>query len=253
MPNWLRELSEGYRQTEGAGIGSSIEPPTGLHGIANRFMFAARSFSATPLRLGTSRDPYHRFIFYLAEQINPEIPRTFIYRVRELHGASASFPVKILRAVGGWDTSLRAEEDKDVCARIMQKFPGQNFYAVSGAHIVHDPRLSLRQFIYRPYERGVDTLRFYRRNGLVPPVFPFPLAWLACTALSTAYSLPLGAATLVLLPQFLYAWWLIRAVRVRRFSYILFPYIQMAEELATIAGLVRGQLVLRRDRRDGLS
>jgi hypothetical protein len=47
-------------------------------------------------------------------------------------------------------------------------------------------------------------------------------------------------AIVVMVPQLLYAWWPTRAV-VRRDAWsFLFPYLQLAEELSTVAGLAKG-------------
>ncbi len=243
-PNWLRQLAKGYRQRDVAGVGSSIEEKIELRGIASRFMAAAASSSAPSLRLGASRRPLNRFVSYFIEQLSPQRPESDIYLVRELNGATASFPADIIRSVGGWDTSLRAVEDLDLCSRINKKYPDLRFYTVSTAFVIHDPSMSLRNFIHRPYVRGLDTLKYYRSNNLTPPVFPFPILWLCITILTAIINPFLGIVATLLLPQVLYFWWPLRAVRETTPWHLLFAYLQLAEESATIVGLVRGRLLL---------
>jgi len=244
-PNWLSQLVEGYQQPDVAGVGSSIKEPTELRGLASRFTAAAGSFNPPSLRLGASKHPVHRFASYFMDQLFPEMPTSTVYRVRELNGATASFPVDVLRSVGGWDTSLRAVEDADLRSRIARKYPGSHFYTVSTALVIHDPEMSLRNFVYRPYARGLDTLRYYRSNRIIPPIFPFPILWLAASVLSALVNPLLGILVALVLPQLLYLWWPIRAVRDAKLWHLLFTYLQLAEESATVVGLIRGQLLLR--------
>jgi GT2 family glycosyltransferase len=180
------------------------------------------------------------------DQLRPERPAPNTYRVRELNGATASFPVDILHAVGGWNISLRAVEDLDLCARIMKKYPDLHFYRVPTAYVDHNPQMSLYRFIYRPYVRGLDTLRYYRLNRLTPPFFPFPMLWASAAALSGSINLLSGLLAAILLPQVLYLWWPARAIRKISLWYLLFAYLQLAEESATVAGLVRGQVLSRK-------
>jgi glycosyltransferase involved in cell wall biosynthesis len=250
-PNWLRQLAAGYRQQHVAGVGSSIKKPAELRGIASRFTVAARTSDPPSLRLGASKHPLRRFAAYFADQMNPGQSSADVYRVRELYGATASFPGEILRAVDGWDTSLRAMEDRDVCARIAKAYPDLGFYTVSAARITHDPGMSFFQILRRAYVRGPDNLRHYRRNNLTPPVFPFPAAWLAGTVIAAALNPVSGVLAAVTLPQLLYPWWPLRAARELSPRCLLFAYVQLAEESATVIGLLRGELVLReQDHRD---
>jgi glycosyltransferase involved in cell wall biosynthesis len=245
-PNWLRQLATGYRQPNVAGVGSALADSTEVHGIASRFMIAAGGGQPPSLRLDSSRHFLRRFLSYFADQISPEQPGARIYRVRELYSATASFPVEILRAVGGWDTSLRAMEDRDLCARIIKAYPNFHFYAVPTAHIVHDPSMTLLNLLRRSYVRGPENLRFYRENNLVPPIFPFPFAWLVTTASIAAAGPVPGILAGVSLPQVLYPWWPIRAIRERNPWNLLFAYIQLAEESASVVGLLRGGVTSRR-------
>jgi glycosyltransferase involved in cell wall biosynthesis len=250
-PNWLRQLAAGYRQQHVAGVGSSLKTPAELRGIASRFMVATRISDPPSLRLGASKHPLRRFAAYFADQLNPGQSSADVYRVRELYGASASFPAEVLRTVGGWDTSLRAMEDRDICARIAEAHPGLGFYAVSAARITHDPGMSLFQLLRKAYVRGPDNLRHYRRSNLTPPVFPFPAAWLAGTAIAAVLNPVSGLLAAVTLPQLLYPWWPLRAARERSPRCLLFAYVQLATESVTVIGLLRGELVLRgQDRRD---
>lgn len=250
-PDWLSQLALGYHHGNVAGVGSSIQEPAQPRGIVARFMSAAGSANPPSLRLGASRNPLRRFAAYVTDQFASDRPATNIYQVRSLNGATATFPDDILRAVGGWDTSLRAAEDNDICSRIAKMYPDLNFFTVSAARVTHDPGMSLRRFLSRPYSRGADTLRYYRRNRLTPPVFPFPVCWLGGAVLTALINPFLGMVTAIALPPLLYMWWPVRAVRERNLWHLLHAYLQLAEESATLAGLLRGQITCLRapDRR----
>jgi glycosyltransferase involved in cell wall biosynthesis len=243
-PDWLCQLALGYGHDNVAGVGSSIEDPVEVRGIATRFMAAAGSANPPSMRLGASRSPLLRFAAYFSDQLKNDQPDTNVYQVRALNGATATFLADVLHAVGGWDASLRAAEDNDICTRIVKKFPNLNFFTVATARVVHDPRMGLRRFLCRPYSRGADTLKYYRRNSLTPPVFPFPCCWLSLTVVSGLMSPVLGLIAAILLPQLMYIWWPMRAVMERNLWHLLHAYLQLAEESSTLAGLVRGHVVL---------
>jgi glycosyltransferase involved in cell wall biosynthesis len=245
-PDWLRRLAEGYEQPKAAGVGSLIQEPAVLHGIVDRFMAATGSGNPPSLRLGAHKSILGRFVAYIVDQLRPEQPGTEIYPVRQLNGATATFAVELLRSVGGWDAALRAAEDTDLAARIHKAYPDHHFYAVPGAWLIHDPKMSLRTFLRRPYVRGLSNLIFYRRNGLTPPVFPFPLAWTSAVGLSLILGPFWSLLVAIVLPQMLYAWWPVGAVRERNLWYLSFAYMQLAEEWSTIAGLVRGYVLLKK-------
>ena len=179
--------------------------------------------------------------------------------VVEFYGANASFLISELRQVGGWDNSMSAPaiggiEDRDVCFRLRQRFPDQHFYSARPAHVIldqdlRDSAVSFKSYMLRQYRRGPFNYAFHVRNGIVPPLFPFPLLIL-CTLL--AYSVAVAflqpllllflPLLLVLLPQACYGWWIKRAIVARRPVYLLFPYFQWVEETMVLVGLLRGFL-----------
>ncbi len=145
-------------------------------------------------------------------------------------------------------------EDRDVCFRLRKRFPDQHFYSARPAHLIldqdlRDSAVSFKSYMLRPYRRGPFNYAFHVKNGIVPPIFPFPLLIL-CTLL--AYSVAVALLQpllllflpllLVLLPQVCYGWWIKRAIVARRPVYLLFPYFQSVEETMVLAGLLRGYL-----------
>jgi glycosyltransferase involved in cell wall biosynthesis len=248
--DWLRNVAIGYEMPEVLGVGSLIAHPEVVSGVVDRFMVAVGSGNPPSLKHGVSKSPLKRFIAYIHDQMDSGEPdKTEPYPVRQLNGALSSFPVDVLRAINGWNADMRRMEDTDLCTRLQQAFPKRFFYAVPSARIVHDPKMDLSTFILRTYVRGTDNLRFYLRNDLTPPVFPFPIAWVVLTIVGAFINPWLGLAALLLLPQLLYIWWPIRAARELSLWPLLYPYLQISEELATVLGLVRGYIVLAKGKR----
>lgn len=255
-PQWLLQLAKGYRQPHVGGVGSTAKIPPEDRSLVARFTAAAKTF-APPTLGGASKNLLNknllkRFLSYLACQVKYEQPSSRIEPLLHLYGATSSFPVDVLRLVNGWDTSLRAAEDLDVCARIVRADPSLRFYGVPTATVFHDPGMNLKQFVRREYVRGADRLKYYRRMQLTPPLFPLPVLWAAITVCVALINPLLALSLAVVMPPFLYPWWLLRAGRERRPSNILFAYLQLAEEAATLVGILRGYVMLRKER-NGLS
>jgi hypothetical protein len=154
---------------------------------------------------------------YLKDQATPpqkKIGNT-VFAVRQLNGASASFPVANLKAIGGWNGDLRWMEDTDVCTRLARQFPKQHFYAQPIALITHDPKMKISTFVRRPFVRGAANLTYYRQQRLTPPVFPFPILWLITVILCLCLQPLMTPLVALLVPQILYFWWPLRAISQR--------------------------------------
>lgn len=249
-PDWLQTLAAGYQQLpEALGIGSVVAHPSRVSGLVDQFMAATGSGNAPSLRLGASGRPLRRFVAYLADQLGlgTEAEPCNPYPVRQLYAATASFPTHVLRAVSDWDSELRFHSDVDVCARIAHAFPERHFYVVPTARLTHDPKMSLMAFVRRPYRKGRDNLAYYRRNRLTPPIYPWPIVWLCVAGLAIAIDPFWGLVTAGVAPQVLYVWWPIRFTRERNLWMLAFPYLQLAEEWSTIAGLLHGCAALRKE------
>jgi glycosyltransferase involved in cell wall biosynthesis len=252
-PGWLAELARGYSLPNPAGVGGIIvdinDKPT--KGIATHYIEATgRGATAGADRFTKLPAFARRLLAYLTSGLaaKTELQVADHEEVTELYGANSSFPIEVLRKVGGWDAGMAAPaiggiEDRDLCARIMQAYPDRHFYAMNHARMMHDPSISLRNYLLRPYRRGPFNYLFHAKNNLTPPIFPFP-PFIALILLATALIAPIWLLPAVLLlPQLCYFWWLQRAIIERQPLFVLFPYVQLAEETMVIAGLIRGFFV----------
>lgn len=261
-PDFLRQLAKGYEEfNKPLGIGGVLVKQAAGHvkGLVANYIEASGSGTAP----GTG-DIGPSFLPHPAKRVLGYVLSNYIRRkaqsaernveeVVELYGANASFPIDKLRAVGGWDVTMAAPaiggiEDRDVCFRLQQAFPDHHFYAIHSARVMldqdpEDTAVSFKIYLLRPYRRGPFNFAFHAQNGLTPPIFPFPLL-IGLAALATLPFAPLATAIeLVVLPLLCYGWWLQRAFLEHKVLYVLFPYLQLAEETMVIAGLIRGLIV----------
>ncbi len=259
-PDFLKELARGY---------AKVVKPIGVGGIAVRDAsnrargLAAKYIEATHMGTAPSVSSVgpaflpavvKRFLAYIVENFRLERYNQrgdWDYRrVVELYGQNASFPIPMLQKIGGWDASLAAPaiggiEDRDICFRLRQQFPDHNFYATRSARIMpdldpNDSAVSMKAYLLRPYRRGPFNYAFHVKNGMVPPFSPFPALLLLTLVSGAALAPQLLPPLVVLAPQLCYPWWIWRAITEHRPMYILFPYLQAAEEAMVWAGLLRG-------------
>jgi len=239
--NWLTQLAKGYAFPNPAGVCGYMVADGEAKGVFNSYLHTTGSGWPPVVRSGkTTR--VRRLWNYARATFSKHSEDIAEYaEVEEFYGANGSFPIKELRAIGGWRTEMNWIEDRDISLRICQKYPKRHFYAVRKAEIIHDPDISLRQYMQRPWKRGAANLKFHQQNNLTPPLFPFPFLT-ALSVIVTAVLAPiLVLPLLVILPQLLYLRWLLAAIARKKKHLLLFPYLQLTEETMTIAGLARAR------------
>ena len=247
-PDLLTRLAHGYENGEPLGVGGAIVQAQPVSGVVARYIHATGAGTTHAGAPATSLSG--RFIQYLVSKFAATSAESVApIQVAELYGANGSYRVVDLRAIGGWSIEMSGIEDRDLSQRLREAFPGRPFFAVPSAKIIHDPDLSLSAYLLRPWKRGPQNFLFHHRNHITPPIFPFPLAVAALSLVATAISPWLGLVMIFILPLALYFWWIVRAVKEAHILYVLFPYLQMAEETVVIAGLVRGYYALKRGHR----
>ncbi len=248
-PDWLRELDRGYRLPGAIAIAGRIVDSSARHNLADRYMAATGAGNAPVVTRKPSSRVLGRLVAYVRCRLASPHPPVAPSPVAELTGANASFLRTSLQVVGGWDVAaslhrIGGVEDTDLSRRLRNAFPDKKFYVVPTAEITHEPDLQLWPYLRRQYRRGPAILNYYRRNQLTPPLFPFPFM-VALGVVAAAIWQPLAALSVaLLLPQAVYFWWPVRAVRQRSAWPFVYSYIELAEETMAVAGLVRGYRLL---------
>ena len=239
-PDWLIHLAQGYEMPDIAGVASTLVSPDKIRGLADHYMVATGSGNPTHVKTNARNHWTKRLLSYVADHLRIRSTNSEeIYPVGLISGASASFPIAVLKAVGGWEPAMSGVEDTDLCHRISLRFPSYVYYAVKSAQMIHDPKLSVKQLLNRQLSRGPINLAYYRKFNLTPPIFPFPMAWLGLTVVALLLVPGIAYLVALLLPMMLYIWWPVRSLRERRPIYLLFPYLQMSEELSAMLGMTR--------------
>lgn len=247
-PDWLTQLARGYRLARPAGVGGTIADLVPARGIACGYI-STTGHGATRA-VAVSRflpSALNRLRIYIISHFGESNQNQASYsEVSELYGANCSFPMSVLRAVGGWDTDMAGIEDRDLSLRIRNRYPKKHFYAMHNAKIMHDPFISLKTYLLRPYRRGPVNYLFHASNAMTPPLFPFPFLLLVIFLLCSVHSPGLFVISLLVGPQLLYFWWPARAIRQLKPIYLVFTYLQLFEETMVLCGLTRGYILHKR-------
>lgn len=247
-PNWLSVLAQGYETDNPVGVCGYMDELGPLQGLVKQYVGTlGKGFPPvvdTEQHTIAPLSPLRRLYRYLAGGLHLLDEQTVTRaEVSELYGANGSYPVAVLKAVGGWHKGMSGIEDRDLSLRIHKQFPDRHFYAMRNAIMMHDPAMPLKKFLLRPYNRGPVTLQFHRQNGILPPFFPYPILLLAILVSVACMNYILLPLALVLVPQVLYFWWTYYACKERKLTYFMFPYLQLAEEMMVSIGLVRGYIL----------
>ena len=239
--DWLRNIVRVFEERGNINGVCGLTVPGKNMSIMDEYLDQSDYTNPSPMIFSQNTNILYRFITYLISMINPPLKEIKeITQVYEVYGANSSFPTKILREIGGWVENLSGVEDTDLCTRIRNKHPENKFFINPNAKIIHNHELSFIDFVQKPFKRGLVNLKYYQKNCKFPPIFPFPCIYLLLVLLALLDNPITAVITLILIPQIMYFWWIIRFFKTLEFDYLLFPYIQLSYETMVIAGLIRG-------------
>ncbi|HEX8965449.1 MAG TPA: glycosyltransferase family 2 protein, partial [Patescibacteria group bacterium] len=235
--DWLKNLALAYEKFDKnkvAGIAGIIELKD-KGGLIEKYVYETGYGNPSPTHYTKTTNIFSRFFSYLKHMFLPSLETNKkFFEVGEIWGANCSFPVEVLKEVNGWDQNLSGVEDTDLCDRIKKKFPTKKFMCTKDAVLYHDHKLSLKNFLLKPYSRGVAIFNFYEKKEKAQPIFPFPILIILLSALLTFIN-PLSVIfSLLLLPQLFYIWWGLKFITKRKAYYLLFPYLQAGYELFSV-------------------
>jgi glycosyltransferase involved in cell wall biosynthesis len=235
-PQWARELVDAYEEGVVAVGGPVI--PTGPAGFMLGFLRRNNPLAPLEMNLAQSAKLLYRLSRYVLRQWAPE-ERHDEREVYTLVGANMS----VLRAATpevGFDERFRfGAEDLDICLQLRRRFPEGRLILTPGAVVRHHFKPSLRDTLRRSRVYGRGGAKLYLKwPALRPTIMPGPVLVLALVA--AAVFLPYLLAVAAVLPQLMYPKGLRLALSSRRISYVLDPYVQLAQESYANIGYLQG-------------
>jgi FkbM family methyltransferase len=237
-PHWLEYLVQPFDSSEVTASGGKVFAYKTEY-IAERYLSAVGSGNPAPFEFGKSKNPLWRFSIYLKDMFLPISIATKKTEVQAVFGCNCAYRTSALRAVGGFDETLLADEDTEISTRLRNG--GAHIIFTPDAIVHHRHRDDVVKLIRQTYRRSEYTVYYYAKEKKILPIFPLPLLYILTAAYLFIIQPIIGALFIVLGPLVLYSWWPIRAFRYHSLEYLTYGYIQLALELATILGLVRGK------------
>ena len=237
--DWLKYLVQPFSDPEVTASGGRTFAYKTDH-IAERYLSAVEYGNPAPLGFGKSKNPLWRFLVYLKDMFVPVSIATKPTEVQAVFGLNCAYRTSVLRAIGGFDEVLLAAEDAEISTRLRKN--GARIIFIPDAIIRHRHRESLDYLIRQTYRRTEHLLYYYAKEKKTLPIFPLPLLYVVIAIVFFGANPVVGLSFVVLGPLVLYSWWPIKAFRNHNFEYLIYGYIQLSLELATVLGLVRGKL-----------
>jgi mycofactocin glycosyltransferase len=237
-PRWLEYLIQPFDSPEVTASGGQTLAYKTDH-IIERYLAATGYGNPAPLAFGESKNPLWRFWIYLKDMFMPIgiAPRPM--EAQAVFGCNCAYRASALRAIGGFDETLLADEDTEISTRFRNG--GEHIFFIPDAIVRHRHRENLVKLMRQTYRRSEYTVHYYAKEKKFLPIFPLPLLYIIMTLCLIAIEPIIGAWFIVVGPLALYSWWPIRAFRDHDLEYFAYGYIQLALELVAILGMARGK------------
>lgn len=240
---WLKELVAPFADPKVVGVGGRVIAYETKR-LSERFMEATGYGNPEPLVVipGNMRNPIRRVRAYLYNMYRPITVATSPVEAQAVYTANVAYRGSAMRTLGGFDSSLRSNEDSDIATRL--KANGDKLMFAPAAVVRHRHHRRVWHVLRQTYYRAGDTYLYYKKNKLLPPLFPFPFLYVLLGGL-LAFPAPFVALLWVVTgPAVLYNSWILHAFRARKAEYVVYAYIQLLRETAALLGFLRGALAL---------
>jgi cellulose synthase/poly-beta-1,6-N-acetylglucosamine synthase-like glycosyltransferase len=253
VPSWLENLLGPFSDLDVDGVGGRIVP-SGRPGLILSFITDNNPWAPLSANLLRSGNPLYRLVLYLLKVLRAhrEPQGDALFAVA---GGNMAFRVDGLRDLGGFNPSLRVAEETDLCLRLHRRTRGARLVYRPQAEVSHRFETSLIGVLRRAHRYGQGTAKMAASHDAINLiVYPFPVAVaLAIAASFSSRRLRTFRLLSPAVPLLTYFGWFRLAITRRRPSTLAYPYLQMATELATMAGEVQilTQRRYRDDRTDG--
>jgi cellulose synthase/poly-beta-1,6-N-acetylglucosamine synthase-like glycosyltransferase len=248
-PTWLQEILLAFSDPSVDGVGGRIVP-LGAPGLVTSFITDNNPWVPLPVSLLRSHNRWYRLLLYLRSVVRtsrePEEQELFA-----VAGGNMAFRREVLAQVGGFDSSLTVSEETDLCWRLHRRAGGARLLYVRRAEVSHQFTASVGGILRRARWYGQGTARMARTHeGIGLIVYPFPVLVVLASAATAHPRLRRLRRLTPALPVATYLGWTRLAARRRKLGPLAYPYLQMAMEIATMAGeaqVLAGRLTSARD------
>jgi glycosyltransferase involved in cell wall biosynthesis len=240
-PDWLEQVLAAFEDPAVDGIGGRVVPSDD-RALVLRYLAVKNPLTPLFAELLVSHALLYRLRLYLRGLSGPSPEAGPGAELFAVVGANMALRAELLESIGGFDDNYHfGGEEEELCRRAHQRPGGTRLVYWPSALVRHVFRPELRDTLRRARAYGVGNARSAAKHDDVRLiVYPFPVA----VALLLAAGLGLRRAPLVAAalaaPAALYYGWPLRALRERRAEPLGYAYIQLAQEVATMAGEVRG-------------
>jgi glycosyltransferase involved in cell wall biosynthesis len=237
-PDWLRALTEPFADESVDGVGGQILPEA-PDGLLLRYLRERNPWTPLPADLLRSPHPLYRLWLYLRTLGGGGRSLRDWDRLFAVAGGNMAFRTPVLSELGGFDEAERTAEETDLCRRAHRRPGGARLVYRALAVVRHHFRPHLGEVLRRARWYGEGAARFAARHDDVHLiVFPIPVLVGASAISATVSGRTRLLWPIVVLPSFMYFGWPLLALRRRQFEPLLYAYLQLAQETATMAGEV---------------
>ena len=194
--NWLETLNERWEsagENTRAVVGKMelSEPKSRIE----RFQFRHSPFLPLPVDFSSPETILKRITSYLRGKKSMEAGF-----IGGFSNGNASFQVKSLRQLGGYDTRFRlGAEDENLAVRILDSFGPNSIFYDPKIRVIHESNLNLKGFLSRNYRYGRSSAFRFTLMGGIPTLMPVPaLAVISFSAAVITQLWPLIISNLIL-------------------------------------------------------
>ena len=245
VPGWAAGILEPFDDPSVDGAGGRVIAES-KRGIVRRYLQANNPLRPIGAQASGQRSALERLRFYLEGMLFDREPADQLYAMA---GANMAVRRPVLESVGGFDETIRfSPEDEDLCRRLALRDGGVDLRYAPAAVVMHWFKPQLRDVLRRARAYGAGSARLaYRHRDVSLIVYPLPVALAIVLAVAVMVRRPRLGAVALGLPLIGYPRWLSH-VRVRRTPEpVVYPYLDLLQEICTMIGEIQGLREVRQE------
>ncbi len=240
--DWLQALVRVLTDAAVDGVGGRVTPVCEVP-FLRTYLVARNPLTPLPADLLADERPSARLRRYLRTAFAGDhelAPGALLYAPV---GANMALRRELLEALGGFDESFEfGMEDEELCLRAHARVQHTLLLYEPGAVVEHQFRPALSDGIRRAHAYGRGHGQAAAKHRRVRPiVYPLPILQLVAVGTAMIRRQPALAIAAVLAPPVGYGRWAALAWRRRSTVALVYAYLQLAEEIATMVGELRGR------------